>query len=114
VIEAKEILDQESAKRFLQQIVYYPLVLGVNLILTVISSAIGFGSECMPLSCAILNGCWCLQGLIDAILYGNNSIVRNEMKAHWKKRKSSQTISQTSESLSEATGNTTVIYSHDY
>jgi len=48
-IETKKILDQESAKKLIQEIRYYPLVLGVNLMLIVIASLIGFESECMSL-----------------------------------------------------------------
>jgi len=86
VIGAKQMLNQESAKRLIQQIMYYPAVLGVNLILSAVSAVIEFESECVTMTSAVLIGLWYFQGLIDAILYGNNTIVREEIKAYWRKR----------------------------
>jgi len=99
VIEAREILDQGSAKKFVQTIVYYPLVLGVNLILTLVAGVIGLEGGCMPLICAIMDSCWCFQGLIDAILYGYNSIVREEMQAYLRKSKRDRAASLIPKSL---------------
>jgi len=113
-IETKKILDQESAKKLIQEIRYYPLVLGVNLMLIVIASLIGFESECMSLFCAILDSCWCLQGLIDAILYGNNSIVRKEMLSYWRGRSSPQASLLSAESFVRSSDATNVIYSNDH
>jgi len=80
VIDAKQILNQASAKRLIQQTLYYPAVLGVNLILTMVAGVIAIDDECLTPTNLLLNGFWCFQGLIDAALYGNNSIVRKEYR----------------------------------
>jgi len=47
---------------------------------------IGIENECVTTTSAVLIGIWYFQGLIDAILYGNNTIVREEIRAYWRKR----------------------------
>jgi len=90
VIGAKQMLNQESAKRLIQQIMYYPAVLGVNLIFLAVTSVIEMESGCTTVVSGVLSGLWYFQGLIDAILYGNNTIVREEIKAYWRKRNLTQ------------------------
>jgi len=99
IVHFRRVLDKQHAKKMCYQIIGYPTVLVINLLVTICVTVMAQADGCFSLVSVSLNGVWCFQGLIDAVLYGFNPVLRNEVE-NYRKRKS--TISLDTSRLAEA------------
>ena len=86
VVQASKIIfDLENSKRALINIMRYPIVTIIMIIMYIIERIL-FVMEGCSIILTVIFTFRCLQGFIDAIIYGFNSSVRDEIRFYFSKR----------------------------
>jgi len=88
--KSRRVLNPESSKNIIRQIIVYPMVLTLILILRLIGELIIGNDQCVGQESIVLLSVWYVQGVVDAIYYGMNPTFRQELRAYWSEKKSTQ------------------------
>jgi len=83
---SRTLMNPETSKKLIRQIIVYPMMLTLNLILCLIGSMIMDNSQCITQGVAVLTSTLYLQGFVDALCYGVNPTLRQELRAFWSRK----------------------------
>jgi len=89
---SRTMMNPETSKKLIRQIIVYPIVLTMNLILCLIGSLILDSDQCLTQGFTVLTSMWYLQGFVDALCYGVNPTLRQELRAFCSRKSNNQDL----------------------